>query len=105
MLTLLLLTLHILVSFVLILVVLLQPGKRAVLAGAFGGGVCQTAFGAQGAATFLSKATTWSAIIFMLTSIILGVRFGRESSTSVVQDSQSTVPAPAPAQQPVPQPV
>src|SRR5438093_9116484 len=103
MLTLLLLTLHILVSVVLILVVLLQTGKRADLAGAFGGGGSQTAFGARGAATFLSKATTWSAIIFMLTSIVLGVRFGRESSSSVVQDSQSS--APAPAQQPTPQPI
>src|SRR5213593_4844171 len=105
MLTILMISLHILVSVVLILVVLLQTGKRADLAGAFGGGGSQTAFGARGAATFLSKATTWSAIIFMLTSIILGVQFGRESSSSVVQDSQSTAPAPAPAQQPGPQPV
>src|SRR5437867_13434311 len=102
MLTVLLTIVHVVVCIVLIMVVLLQTGKRADLAGAFGGGGSQTAFGARGAATFLSKATTWSAIIFMLTSIILGVRFGRESSTSVVQDSQSTVPAPAPAQQPVP---
>src|SRR5437867_12511166 len=102
MLILFLLSLHILVSVVLILVVLLQTGKRADLAGAFGGGGSQTAFGARGAATFLSKATTWSAIIFMLTSIILGVRFGRESATSVVRESQST--APAPAQQPAPVP-
>ncbi|HEY8202852.1 MAG TPA: preprotein translocase subunit SecG [Actinomycetota bacterium] len=104
MLTILLMSLHILVSVVLILVVLLQTGKRADLAGAFGGGGSQTAFGARGAATFLSKATTWSAITFMLTSIILGVHFGRESSSSVVQDSSSTAPGPAapPAPQPVP---
>ena len=49
---------HILVCTVLILTVLLQTGKRADLAGAFGGGGSQTAFGARGAATFLSKATT-----------------------------------------------
>src|SRR5437867_12286684 len=102
MINLLLVALHILVSLVLVLVVLLQTGKRADLAGAFGGGGSQTAFGARGAATFLSKATTWSAIIFMLTSIILGVRFGRELSSSVVQDTGST--APAPAQQPAPVP-
>ena len=111
MLTILLLAAHIVVSFVLILVVLLQTGKRADLAGAFGGGGSQTAFGARGAATFLSKATTWSAVIFMVTSILLGVHFGRETSESVVQDSSSrpapAVPAPAaPAQAaPVPQPV
>src|SRR5213594_2117197 len=109
MLTLLLSTLHILVSIVLILVVLLQTGKRADLAGAFGGGGSQTAFGARGAATFLSKATTWSAGIFMATSLILGVRFGREASESVVQEPPaSTAPAtpspvpqtPPPQQQP-----
>ena len=64
-LTLLLVVLHIAVSLVLILVVLLQTGKRADLAGAFGGGGSQTAFGARGAATFLSKATTISAVVFM----------------------------------------
>ena len=101
-LTLLLVLLHIAVSLVLILVVLLQTGKRADLAGAFGGGGSQTAFGARGAATFLSKATTISAVVFMITSIWLGVRFGSESGSSVVQDTGapvSTVPAPA-----VPQP-
>ena len=95
---------HITVSLVLILVVLLQTGKRADLAGAFGGGGSQTAFGARGAATFLSKATTWSAITFMATSILLGVYFGRESSSSVVSDTSSR-PASAAPVIPVPQPV
>ena len=58
MLKILLTLLHVIVSVVLILVVLLQTGKRADLAGAFGGGGSQTAFGARGAATLLSKATT-----------------------------------------------
>ncbi len=103
MLTILLLLAHITVSLVLILVVLLQTGKRADLAGAFGGGGSQTAFGARGAATFLSKATTWSAIIFMLTSIILGVHFGREATSSVVDDSGSR-PAPVAPAPVTPQP-
>jgi len=64
---------HVVVSVVLILVVLLQTGKRADLAGAFGGGGSQTAFGTRGAATFLSKATTAAAVMFMLTS--LGLSF------------------------------
>jgi preprotein translocase subunit SecG len=97
MLTLLLVAIHIVVSVILILVVLLQTGKRADLAGAFGGGGSQTAFGARGAATFLSKATTWSAIIFMVTSIWLGVRFGSESGSSVVTDTGSPTPASSPA--------
>src|SRR5262245_10237721 len=98
-LTFLLVVLHIAVSLVLILVVLLQTGKRADLAGAFGGGGSQTAFGARGAATFLSKATTISAVLFMITSIWLGVRFGSESGSSVVQDTgappASSAPPPA----------
>src|SRR5580765_2590967 len=63
----LLLILHIAVCFVLIVVVLLQSGKGADLAGAFGGGGSQTALGARGTATFLSKLTTGAAIVFMLT--------------------------------------
>src|SRR5262245_52915750 len=105
-LTFLLVVLHIAVSLVLILVVLLQTGKRADLAGAFGGGGSQTAFGARGAATFLSKATTISAVLFMITSIWLGVRFGSESGSSVVQDTGappvSSVPAPQPAPNAIP---
>jgi preprotein translocase subunit SecG len=108
-LTLLLIVLHIAVSLVLILVVLLQTGKRADLAGAFGGGGSQTAFGARGAATFLSKATTISAVVFMITSIWLGVRFGTESGSSVVQDTGAppapSAPAPVPASPPTGIPV
>jgi len=106
-----LVALHILVSLVLILVVLLQTGKRADLAGAFGGGGSQTAFGARGAATFLSKATTCSAIIFMVTSVLLGIRFGSESETSVVQEPAAGSAPQSPASGPlepatgVPQPV
>ena len=100
-LTLLLIVLHIAVSLVLILVVLLQTGKRADLAGAFGGGGSQTAFGARGAATFLSKATTISAVVFMITSIWLGVRFGSESGSSVVTDTGAPVSTLPPAQQPL----
>ena|SRR5262249_20867381 len=104
-LTFLLIVLHIAVSLVLILVVLLQTGKRADIAGAFGGGGSQTAFGARGAATFLSKATTISAVVFMITSIWLGVRFGSESGSSVVQDTGTAPASSAPATpQPTPAP-
>src|SRR5437899_7552268 len=64
----LLVILHVIVCLILIMVVLLQSGKAADLAGAFGGGGSQTALGSRGAATFLTKATTASAMIFMLTS-------------------------------------
>ena len=104
MITTILLALHVFVCLVLILVVLLQTGKRADIAGAFGGGGSQTAFGARGAATFLSKATTWSAVIFMATSILLGVWFGRETGESVVREPDSGAAAPAPALPPPAQP-
>ncbi len=68
---------HVVVSFFLIIVVLLQSGKAADLAGAFGGMGSQTAFGPRGAATVLSKATTTAAVVFMLTSITLGIWQGR----------------------------
>ena len=67
---------HIVVCLFLIIVVLLQSGKAADLAGAFGGMGSQTAFGARGAATMLSKATTIAAVVFMLTSISLGIQAG-----------------------------
>jgi preprotein translocase subunit SecG len=69
--------LHIVVSLFIIGVVLLQQGKSADLAGAFGGQGSQTAFGPRGAANLLTKLTTYSAIIFMLTSIGLTVLLSR----------------------------
>ena len=94
--------LHVLVCLILILVVLLQSGKGADLAGAFGGGATQTAFGSRGPASFLSKVTTGAAIIFMITSIALsGLSPG--SSVSSVLDSTKQAPAPvqpAPAAKP-----
>jgi preprotein translocase subunit SecG len=67
------LTVHVIVCLFLIMVVLLQSGKSADIAAAFGGQGSQTAFGPRGAATALSKATTWSAVIFMVTTIALSV--------------------------------
>src|ERR1035437_7599374 len=64
-------TFFVLNCLVLIIVVLLQSGKAADLAGAFGGAGSQTAFGPRGAANVLSKATTWCAIMFMLTSMAM----------------------------------
>jgi preprotein translocase subunit SecG len=72
--------LHVLVCIFLIIVVLLQSGKAADLAGAFGGMGSQTAFGPRGSATLLSKATTISAIIFMITSMSLSILATRGTS-------------------------
>src|ERR671936_1851946 len=101
--------LHIMACLFLIIVVLLQSGKSADIAAAFGGMGSQTAFGPRGTATLLSKATTISAVIFMLTSITLSIMAFRAPSSSSVLGG--TKPAPvqkAPAQQqpkPEPQPV
>jgi preprotein translocase subunit SecG len=89
----LLVILHVIVCLFLIGVVLIQQGKSADLAGAFGGQGSQTAFGPRGAANLLTRLTTWSAIIFMLTSIALTIVMSRTSgSHSVLSDvpSQST---------------
>jgi len=75
---------HIIVCFFLIAVVLLQSGKSGDLAAAFGGQGSQTAFGPRGAASALSRATTWSAIIFMLTSITLSIYASRKTGPSSV---------------------
>ena len=90
---------HIIVCFVLIMVVLLQSGKAADLAGAFGGGGSQTALGSRGAATVLTKATTICAILFMLTSLGLAL-YGSRRGGSVLE--QVSVPAPASEAAPVP---
>jgi len=89
-------TLHILVCFFLIGVVLLQQGRSADLAGAFGGQGSQTAFGPRAAANVLTRLTTWSAIIFMCTSLTLTVLYvrGGNRSHSVLDDAK---PASAPA--------
>jgi preprotein translocase subunit SecG len=74
---------HILVCVFLIIVVLLQSGKAADLAGAFGGMGSQTAFGPRGSATLLSKATTVSAVVFMVTSLSLSILATRNAGSSV----------------------
>jgi preprotein translocase subunit SecG len=91
----LLVVLHVIVCLFLIGVVLLQQGKSADLAGAFGGQGSQTAFGPRGAANLLTKLTTWGAILFMVISISLTVllaRSGGEHSVLSGTPSQQTTP-------------
>jgi preprotein translocase subunit SecG len=100
----LLLILHVIVCLFLIIVVLLQSGKAADLAGAFGGMGSQTAFGPRGSATLLSKATTISAVLFMVTSLSLSILATRSAGlgTSVLETAPKTgVPKTAPVQVPV----
>jgi preprotein translocase subunit SecG len=89
----LLVTLHVIVSLFLVGVVLLQQGKSADLAGAFGGQGSQTAFGPRGAANLLTKLTTYSAIIFMLSSIGLTILLSRSTADRSVLSGTKTTPA------------
>jgi len=95
-----LVTLHIMVCFVLITVIMLQSGNAADLAGAFGGAGSQTAFGPRGAATFLSRATTWCAIVFMMTSLTLSFKRAGNNAPgtgSILEQTSQPASAPAPA--------
>ncbi len=99
---------HIIVCAFLIIVVLLQSGQSGDIAAAFGGMGSQTAFGTRTAATMLTKATTWAAVIFMLTSITLSVFAARRShSTGSVLEGTKSAPVksvPPAQQQPAPEP-
>ena len=87
---------------VLIIVVLLQSGKAADLAGAFGGAGSQTAFGPRGAATVLSQATTWCAVMFMVCAMALALRSDRSAGqgNSVIYKTTKPASKPAPAATP-----
>jgi preprotein translocase subunit SecG len=95
-----LVVIYVVICFFLILVVLLQQGKGADIAGAFGGGGSQTAFGARGATTFLHKLTTGAFVGFILLSVLLSIMEARPRK-SVIQTTPAAAapkaPAPAPA--------
>ena len=100
-----LVTLHVVICGVLIIVIMLQSGEAADLAGAFGGAGSQTAFGPRGAATFLTKATTWCAIMFMLTSMALTMHqntIAASTGRSILQQFSKTSKQAAPAVPPAP---
>ncbi|QWR76341.1 preprotein translocase subunit SecG [Candidatus Magnetomonas plexicatena] len=89
----LLLIVHVLVCVFLIFVVLVQSSKGSQMGAAFGGS-SQTIFGARGAATFLAKATTGTAVIFMITALFLAVYESRKTSiVTVPQAATKSAPA------------
>lgn len=86
----------------LIMIVLLQTGKGADMGAAFGGGASQTLFGTTGASTFLGKATTVAAVVFMLTSLALAYMSGPKNDSSIMMEQkaaveETAVPAETPA--------
>ena len=100
--TVLLVILHIIVSIFLILVVLIQQGKGADLAGAFGGGGSQTAFGARGATTLLHKLTTAFFVLFVITSMTLAILQARPRASVMSGAPAAAAPAPAAPATPAP---
>jgi preprotein translocase subunit SecG len=100
---------HVIVCVALIMIVLLQTGKGADIGAAFGGGSSNTLFGTSGASTFLSKATTVAAVVFMLTSLSLAYLASHRTGSSIVTETPAVeTPAPqagaAPAAVPQPAP-
>src|SRR6185295_12341235 len=88
--------LHVMVSIVLIVVVLLQHGKGADIGAVFGGGASSTVFGSRGAGNFLTKLTTGSALVFMVTSLSLAYLSEKGGARDIFQNQPATT-APAPA--------
>jgi preprotein translocase subunit SecG len=93
--TYLLVGLHVVVSFALIIIVLLQMGKGAEVGASFGAGGSQTIFGASGGASFMGKVTAAAAVIFMLTSLSLAYFYGSPDSQTIMPASVNTPAAPA----------
>ena len=92
--------LYVFVCMVLLLVILLQQGKGGDMASAFGGGSSQTAFGARGGATLLSKVTAVFAVLFMLGALALAI-IGQRGPGSMMSGTPAPAkPAPAPATPP-----
>ncbi|HJO62741.1 MAG: preprotein translocase subunit SecG [Desulfobacterales bacterium] len=92
--SLILIMIHVIASIALIMIVLLQTGKGTDMGAAFGGGSSQTLFGSTGASTFLSKATTVAAIIFMITSLSLAYLSGHKREKSIMMDNKAPIEQP-----------
>jgi len=91
----LLIFIHVIVCIALIMIVLLQTGKGGDMGAAFGGGSSQSLFGSTGASTFLSKATTVAAVVFMITSLALAYMSSNQTGKSIMTNTQAPVSAPA----------
>lgn len=78
---------HIVIAILLVITVLLQPGKGGDLGSMFGGGMSDSIFGSSGAVPFLTKTTRVLAVLFLVTSLSLGFFLTRDYKSSVVKDA------------------
>lgn len=97
-----LIAIHVIVCIALIMIVLLQTGKGADIGAAFGVGASNTLFGSTGASTFLSKATTVAAVVFMITSLSLAFISGQRGGGSIMKDTKAPVEQTVPVEQNAP---
>lgn len=86
-----LIIIHVVVSIALIMIILLQTGKGADMGAAFGGGASQTLFGSSGSSTFLGKATTVAAIVFMVTSLTLAYLSSHGTTGSIMMKTKAPI--------------
>ena len=102
-----LIVLYTFICLFLILVVLVQQGRGADFAGAFGGGATQTAFGARGATTVLHKLTTGGFVAFIVVALVLTILEAKPRASVVPERSPAAkaAPATAPAVPAAPAPV
>jgi preprotein translocase subunit SecG len=87
---------YVVVCVFLILVVLLQQGKGADVASAFGASSSQTTFGARGATTLLEKITTWSFVAFSVLAVTISLMQARPKSTVIQSQKGAKAPVTAP---------
>ncbi len=95
-----LIAIHVIVSILLMVVILLQSSKGGGLAGVFGGGGggMGTVFGGRGAASFLQKATTVLAAIFLgLALLVSYIDKGKPIDENVVAEEMERLRASSPA--------
>jgi preprotein translocase subunit SecG len=90
--TVLLVILYILVCLFLVMVVLLQQGKGADLAGAFGGGGSQTSFGPRTTTNIMHRMTTGAFVLFVVLCLTLTILSGKQRG-SVMEDVATAAPA------------
>jgi len=95
--TIVLIVVHIIASFAIIGIVLLQAGKGADIGSAFGGAGSQAVFGSMGTPTVLGKITAVIAIIFTITSFSLALLGGERGGSIVREAAPPPAAAPAPA--------
>jgi len=95
--TVLLVILYVLVCIFLILVVLLQQGKGADLAGAFGGAGSQASFGPRTSTNIMHRLTTVSFVLFVILSMTLAIISGKRYGS--VMEAVAASPPPATSEQ------